>query len=96
MKIKRRSVLIDSTGSHFVAYLHRERAATQLASGEIIADEMRNGEIWSFRLAGLAPLSIRAGSFGVRRERIPVNHQYGLSGGIVFSPNKTYEELATA
>lgn len=95
LKISRRSRLSDAAGVRFICHLHRNEAETRVAQGAIVPDETRGEEIVSFRLTTFKAITpIRPGSFGVNRTRFPVNQQYGLSGGIVFSHRDTYGELA--
>lgn len=87
-KIRSRTPVMSAESDRILFYAHREHALRLLQEGTVRID----GE--SMRIAGSAKTSLRAGSFGVHREHVPVNQQYGLSGGVVFSHKQTYEGLA--
>jgi hypothetical protein len=62
-----------------------------------VRDSAVCGVIAVERVAGAkVEVDARPGSFGVRREHLPTGNRYGLSGGVVFSPKRTWEEELAA
>lgn len=87
LTIPRRTRLCDGSGQRYLRTLHREEAQALSLTGVIVVDETAGARILSFRLSGLRlpTTDARPGSFGIRREHVPVGREYGLSGGVVFS-----------
>lgn len=96
LKISWRARLSNSTGAYFIRDLHRAEAVRLLAAGAITPDEIRGQTIVSFCMVESyrAPFDVQVGSFGIHEEHAPVNSQYGLSGGIIYSHQNTWEEVA--
>ena len=96
MNIKRRVAVLAVDSERVVCDLHRERVALDLAAGIIVINEIVAGVLVSVRqTTKLATSEARPGSYGVNRQHLPVGKGYGLSGGVVFSPKRTWErELA--
>lgn len=95
LTIPRRTRLSDGTGQRYLRTLHREEAQSLLRAHVIAVDETAGARIVSFRLSGVrVPTDIRPGSFGIRREHVPVGRQFGLSGGIIFSHQRNLHDEA--
>jgi len=94
LQIQRRTRLCDGTGQRYLRTLHREEARALQLSGAIEVDEVSGWRIVSFRLTGLtlAPTDIRRGSFGINRKHVPVGREYGLSGGVVYSHQRSLHD----
>lgn len=98
MKIRRRVPVFAADGGRIVFDSHREESLSLLEQGCVVVGESAGDTVISLRLTGITLRSaVRPGSFGIRREHVETNHQYGLSGGIVFSHSMAlYEDLAAA
>jgi hypothetical protein len=97
LKIGRRTRLSNAAGVYFIRHLSRAEAIRLHNDGVIAPDETCGAEVISFRLTETpAIISVQVGSFGIHRTHVPVNQQYGLSGGVVFSHKPTYDSLRAA
>lgn len=73
--------VLRADSDRVVFFAHRERATQLLADGAVKVE----GNFLRLSGARVAQTDARPGSFGIRRQHMPVGREYGLSAGVVFS-----------
>lgn len=85
LKIRSRTPVLCADSDRVVFFVHKERIAKLIADGTLKQHDNY------LRISGGCVSDVRPGSFGIRRQHVPVGREYGLSGGVVFSHHNLHE-----